>query len=266
MPSSSEPDISATLAELGLGEKEITVYVALLKVGTAPASALAKRTGITRSTTQYVCQQLAKKGVASLGRKDNVFLFTPESPERLLLLLQRQREALDEKENRVQRIIGPLTQMMNVHAALPQVRFYEGQKGMIQLYDSILDMRCPIDSFEEQGELIRMFSDYPYEFVRKRVERRIPNRCVAPEGSPLNVSDPAKFLEVRTVDPKKFPFSWHVKLCGDVVGIFSFEEGAAVGIGIRHADLAKNFNLLFELVWESLDPARGQPRRDRDRT
>lgn len=246
--------IHETLADLGLGEKEIAIYLGLLKVGTAPASALSKRTGITRSTAQYVCNQLVKKGVASMGHKDKVFLFTAESPDRLLLLLERQREVLQEKENRVQRILGPLKQMMNVHAALPQVRFYEGQAGMIQLYDSILDMRLPIDSFEENGELLRMFAEYPHEFVRKRVQRKIPNRCIAPRGSPFNESDPEKFLEVRTVDPKQFPFSWHVKICGETVGIFSFEEGAPVGIGMRHRDLARNFRLLFELVWDSLAP------------
>lgn len=253
-----DADISATLAELGLGDKEITVYLALLGVGTAPASSLSKRTGITRSTTQYVCNQLVKKGIASLGQKEAVFLFTAEPPDRLLLMLERKRDALRQTENRVQRIIGPLKQMMNVHAALPQVRFYEGREGMIQLYDSILDMRSPIDSFEENGALLKMFAEYPHEFVRKRIERKIPNRCIAPRGSPFNESDPEKFLEVRTVDAKRFPFTWHIKICQNVVGIFSFEEGAAVGIGIEHADLARNFRLLFELVWESLDA--GKPR------
>ena len=244
--------IPATLGELGFGETEIDIYMALLKVGPSPASSLARRTSITRSTAQYACQQLAKKGVASMTLRNNTYLFTAEPPERLLHLLQQQHDALRQKEKRVQRIIGPLRQMMNVHAVLPKVQFYEGESGMVRLYDSILDMRSPIDSLEESGKVLEMFPEYSHEFMRKRIARKIFNRCIAPSGSPFNDSDPERYIEVRHVDPRKFPFTWHVKLCEDVVGIFSFEEGAAVGVGIRHADLAKNFRLLFEFMWEAI--------------
>ena len=244
--------IPATLGELGLGETEIAIYLALLKVGPSPASSLGQRTRITRSTAQYACQQLAKKGVASMTLRNNVYLFTAEPPERLLHLLEQQHDALREKEKRVQQIIGPLQQMMNVHAVFPKVQFYEGESGMIQLYDSILDMRSPIESFEEGGKVLEMFPAYSHEFMRKRIARKIFNRCIAPGCSPFNESDPKRFIEVRHVDPRKYPFSWHVKLCEDVVGIFSFEEGSAVGVGIRHADVARNFRLLFEFMWEAI--------------
>jgi predicted transcriptional regulator len=244
--------IPATLGELGLGGTEIALYLALLKVGPSPASSLARRTGITRSTAQYACQQLAKKGVASATLKDNTYVFAAEPPERLLHLLERRHDALRDTEQRVQQIVGPLRQMMNVHAALPRVQFYEGEPGMVRLYDEILDMRSPIDSLEEGGKVLQMFPAYSHEFMRKRIARKIFNRCIAPGGSPYNVTDPKRHIEVRHVDPRKFPFTWHVKLCEDVVGIFSFEEGAAVGVGIRHADVARNFRLLFECMWEAI--------------
>src|SRR5665213_747293 len=106
--------IPATLGELGLGETEIAIYLTLLKVGPSPASSLARRTHITRSTAQYACQQLTKKGVASMTLRNNVYLFTADPPERLLHFLEKQRDALREKEKRVRQIIGPLQQMMNV--------------------------------------------------------------------------------------------------------------------------------------------------------
>jgi sugar-specific transcriptional regulator TrmB len=247
-------DIHATLAELGLNDTEIEIYLALIKVGTAPASALGQRTGITRSTAQYSCQQLAKKNIVTMVRKDNTNLFTAETPERLMGLLERQQKSLQEKEDRLQKVMGSLKQMMNVHAALPKVQFYEGNEGIVKLYDSILDMRKPIDSFEESGKVMEMFPEYGHEYMRKRIERKIFNRCVAPAGSPFNETDPERFIEVRTVDQKKYPFTWHIKMCDDTVGMFSFEEGSAVGIGIRHKDIAFNFHLMFQLVWDSLDP------------
>jgi HTH-type transcriptional regulator, sugar sensing transcriptional regulator len=244
--------VEEVLGELGLNEKEISIYLSLLSTGTAPASTLGHRTGIKRSTARYTCQQLHRKGLVRMVQKGDTYLFTHEPPEKLKLLLQKKREELQRKENHVDQIIGELKLMVNPQAVLPKVQFYEGEEEMIRLYERILDLEQPIDSFEESGELFDLFPEYPKEFVRKRIKHKIFNRCIAPKGNPLNVTDPKKFIECRFVDPEKFPFSWHVKICANLVGIFSFQKHASVAIAIEHEDIAKNFRLLFELVWGNL--------------
>jgi len=244
--------IQKTLESLGLSEKEIMVYLKLLQVGASAASTLGDRTHIVRSTAQYTCQQLEKKGLVRMVQKGNIYIYTPEAPEKLLLLLGKQKQDLEKKEGQVGSIIGELKSMMNPSAVLPKVQFYEGEEGMIQLYERILELRQPIDSFEEAGELFELFPDYPKEFVRKRIDRKIFNRCIAPKGNPLNVTDPKRFIETRFVDSTKFHFTWHVKICGNLVGIFSFQKHAPVAIAIEHEDIAKNFRLLFEFVWFTL--------------
>ena len=67
--------IEETLKKLGLNEKEITIYLMLLKIGSVPASVLGQRTNITRSTAQYTCQQLAKKGLIHSIQKNNTFKY-----------------------------------------------------------------------------------------------------------------------------------------------------------------------------------------------
>ena len=244
--------IRDTLKGLDLSDKEIDIYLALLTVGSAPASVLGQRTNITRSTAQYTCQQLARKGIVKSIQKANVFLYTPEPPEKLILLLEKQKQDIDRKEDDVQRIIGELKGMMNPQAQFPKVQFYQGEEGLIELYERILDTRQPIDSFEEAGELFTLFPDYPTEFVAKRIQHKMFNRCIAPVGNPLNVTDPKKFIETRVLDPQKFPFTWHVKICGNLVGIFSFQKQSPVAIAIDHEDITKNFRLLFEFVWLTL--------------
>ena len=133
--------IRSALYSLGFTEQEVTMYLVLLQTGTAPSSTLGKRLKLSRSTAQYTCDQLVKKGVATVTQKNNAYLFTAEVPEKLLILVDEQRKKLTEKEQLVRNALGPLKQMMNAHAVLPKVQFYEGREGMIQLYDSILDMR-----------------------------------------------------------------------------------------------------------------------------
>ena len=244
--------IERTLTDLGLNPKEITIYLALLTVGSSPASVLGQRTGILKSTTQYTCQQLTKKGLIRMVEKSGTYLYFPEPPQKIILLLQKQQEKLRKREEDAQLIIADLQAMVSPASVLPRVRFYEGKDAMIELYDSILDLRSPVDSIEEKGDLYRMFPEYSLDYVRKRVEWGIPNRCIAPSESPLNVSDPKKLLEVRHLNRGKFPLSCDIKICKNQVSIFSFEQNTAVGIAITHADIAQNFRLLFAYMWESL--------------
>ncbi len=246
-------DIHDVLTDLGLSSTEQAIYLTLLQIGSSPASIIGQRSGLTKSTAQYTCQQLQKKGLLMKQEKNNTYYFTPFPPERLLVLLEKREEELLRKKERVNRIIGSLKSMMNPEMALPKIQFYEGRAGLIEFYERILDLRQPIDSFEEKGDLLKFLPDYPQEFVRKRIERKIFNRCIAPVGNPLNVTDKKRFIEVRTLDKEKFPFSWHVKICGNVVGIFSFDEQNSVAISIEHSDIVQNFKMLFEYVWMTLE-------------
>lgn len=253
--------VRTVLESLGLNKNEVTVYLALLTVGTSPASVLARRTNLTRSTAQYTCQQLAKKKLVSMVERNSTYIYTCEPPEKLLFLLNLQREELARKEDEVQRIVGSLKRMRNPDSALPKVQFYEGRDGLIELYENILDLHAPIDSFEEKGDLVRLLPDYAARFVEKRIARRIQNRCIAPTGSPLNVTSKAKFIEARLIDRKEYPFTCDIKVCKDQVSIFSFKEDFPVGVAIRHKEIADNFRLIFDQMWKGLEPQRKKPKR-----
>src|SRR3990167_9331538 len=107
------------LEHMGLNDKEAAIYLALLSVGTAPASTLSKRTGIVKSTAHFTCQQLVKNRLARMVRKGNAFFFTCEPPEKLLYLLDRQRKEIDKRTEEVENVLETLKGMMNPQSSLP---------------------------------------------------------------------------------------------------------------------------------------------------
>ncbi len=244
--------IRSTLESLDLSGKEIDMYLTLLQVGTSPSSALGRRSRLSRSTAQYTCDQLVKKGIARASQKGNTRLFSPEPPEKLLLLLERQHREIERKERDVQDVLEPLRRMMNPHSTLPRVQFFEGKDGIVDLYDKILDLRSPIDSFEDKGEMLAFIPDYVHEFVQKRVKRGITNRVICPAVNQVNVHSPQELRETRTLPESEFPFTCDIKICEDLLSIFSFDHHTAVGVAIRHADIANNFRVLFESYWRAL--------------
>ncbi len=245
-------DIESALSAMGLVDKEIALYVLLLQTGTSPASSLSKRARLPRSTAQYICQQLARKGFASMTQKNNVYLFTAEPPEKILRLLEREHAQITQKEKQMQRVMGDLQQMMSGQAVLPKVQFYEGSDGMIELYDKILDLHSPIDSFEDKGEMVAFLPDYVKEHIARRVDRKIWNRVICPSNTTVNISTPKEHRETRTMTPEDFPFTCDIKISKDLVSIFSFQHSTAVGIAIRHPEIADNFRILFNSFWKML--------------
>ena len=68
------------LQEIGLSDKEASVYVALLQVDNDSVLDLAKRTKINRTTIYPVLESLAKKGLISEIKIDKKVRFQAEPP------------------------------------------------------------------------------------------------------------------------------------------------------------------------------------------
>ena len=65
-------DVKQVLSELGLSEGEIKVYMALLKLGSSPVSALKEETKLHRTTIYDFIEKLLNKGLVNHVIKNNV--------------------------------------------------------------------------------------------------------------------------------------------------------------------------------------------------
>ena len=65
------------LEQLGLSQREINIYLALLKLGSASIRDIAAQAGINRGTTYETLKELASKGVVSYFPKGKRRIFLP---------------------------------------------------------------------------------------------------------------------------------------------------------------------------------------------
>ncbi len=120
-----------SLSLLGLSNIEITIYLDLIKLGNSPASVIARRLKLNRSTVRYNLENLAKKRFIFQENRNGTYFFTAEDPENILLLIQSEQKKIKQKELAVSQIIGDLKAMKNPHINTPKVRFFEGVDGLI---------------------------------------------------------------------------------------------------------------------------------------
>jgi sugar-specific transcriptional regulator TrmB len=253
-----DPLVTSTLESLGLNPKEITAYLTLLSVGTAPASAIAHRAGITRSTAQYTCQQLTKKGIVQMIPRGNTYLFTPEQPEKLLLLLQRQKQELERKEMRVHEIVGRLAMLINPQAVAPKVKFYDNLDGAINLYDELLD---DLDDDTEilsiykpfEGEMpepaVRKLSEFDAACVRKRIRSRI----IAPREQDTlerQKTQASRLEEIRLVEPTMLAAtSTEMMIYKNKLYNMTTENGMMFGTVLENPSIIELQRGMFEMAW-----------------
>lgn len=245
-------EIKSTLKKFDLTDNEIDIYLLLLSIGEASASTLSYRSKMAKNSCRYLCDQLIEKGLVSSKKMGNTFYYKAESPEKILFLLDAEERALQEKKEEFGRIMGDLVNLTNPSSALPKVNFYEGKSGMIELYESILDLNSPIKSFEDKGDMVDLIPDYIPHYVKRRIESKIPCQTICPEGNTINNPSKKKMLDVRKIKKEDFPFTCDIKICEDLISMFSFQKAQPVGIAIKNKDIADNLRIIFDYFWKHL--------------
>lgn len=247
--------IEETLKKLGLNDKEISIYLASLTIGSSPASVLGIRTGISRSTAQYVCQQLAKKGIIRSIQKNNAFIYSPESPDKILYLLDQQKKELAEKEDQAYRIVGDLKAMMNPLAVLPKVRFFEGLDGLIEMFNDVLIENKPLFGIGKIDDSIddRILQYIQNIYVPKRKQLKNPAWMLFNENFATIEYQKLDLEMNRTsmlLPQKNFPFETCCHIYGQKVAFYSYRKNDLTGVIIENTYISQSQFSLFKASWQ----------------
>jgi sugar-specific transcriptional regulator TrmB len=100
--------INDLLKQLGFGEKEIIIYLALLQHGKLTPASLAKIVGINRTTVYSTAKELAAKGVIAEDLGGKTLYLVAKPPHGLSLLAQKEERELEEKKNIIKNAVAEL--------------------------------------------------------------------------------------------------------------------------------------------------------------
>ncbi len=156
--------LTSTLQHLGYSEKESKIYLALLELGTSPASTIARFLRENRVTVYSTLKVLVKKGLILESRKNTIQVYTSLNPE---ILIEQERTRYEQ----LQSALPELLSLMNPHAQKPKVTFYEGLDGMKNLLRELISDFQKNPSMELHGFLGAKSMDPHFEqFLRNSLE------------------------------------------------------------------------------------------------
>lgn len=129
--------IHEILTQIGLNNKEIKVYTALLRSGRVTPSTLSKLTKINRATIYNIAKELLNKGIIAEDLGGKTLYLTPLPPESLAQLVEKPRRELEEKEDLVKKAIAELSLITaDTKYPVPKIRFVEENKVEDFLYEN----------------------------------------------------------------------------------------------------------------------------------
>lgn len=158
------------LAEIGLSDREIAVYMALMELGSTTTGPLTKSSNVPSAKIYEVLGKLTKKGLATYTTKGNIKYFQATDPNTLINLFE-------EKKAGIQKLAQELGVIRKKQEPEYETRVYEGARAMkaafYEMYDYIgksSEYRVfPIGEQLGSEELVQFWA----QVFRKRVDMKI---------------------------------------------------------------------------------------------
>lgn len=245
--------VSEALARLGLSEKEIAVYLALLSVGPSPIRRVAEAVGINRGTTHAMIRALQKRGLVSYYHKATHQYFVAEEPDALLRVVERQRADLTGLADQLRSVLPQLRALTSNSEERPVVKYYEGVEGIRTILEHVLDETGKLPAKAYAVYSSANLRSYLYQeafpsFTEERKRRGIFVRAMAiGAGGRLAGLDERRWLTRKGGAP-----TYTLLYAGRVAMISLDRRGAPRGVIIEDAALFATQQLLFDWMWEAL--------------
>jgi predicted transcriptional regulator len=248
-----------TLRNIGLNDKEIKVYITLLKHGRATPSLLSKLTKIHRATVYNIAKGLLQKGIIAEDLSGKTLYLTPLPPDNLHQLIEKPKRELEEKEELVRKAIAELSLVTaDRKYPVPKIRFVEEDHLEDFLYESFPKwnneiLRCDGNWWgfqdhslvEHYEKWIRWTWNTP-QYQDPRIRARLLSNASPIEQKMVQTMPRAK-RDIRFLPDLNFTSS--VWVAGDYLVMAVTRQHPFYLFEIHDATLANNMRELFKKLW-----------------
>ncbi len=171
-----------SLQQIGLTEGEIKVYEALLELGEATKTALAKKSGIAPSNIYDVTNRLLEKGIISKVEKNGVAHFSAANPKRLLDFLDQKQQAVVEERDFVTQLLPTLLLKFSEQKIETKIEVFTGWTGLRTIFEDLLEECRKGDTNyifgASKGENEKQADQFFLRYSKKRAEKGIKTKII----------------------------------------------------------------------------------------
>lgn len=247
-------DIASKLQSVGLSEKQAKVYVAAAFLGPSAVQKIATQSGINRATTYVILDELAQMGLVTESTHNKKTVFVAEPPSALQDYLDRQNQAIVNKQQELKGLLPDLEQISNTTNMLnaPRVRYYTDKPGLAQATAEMIRKAKPksevyeLTNLDVQSQLTPP-AELEQTLVAMRKKQLFQKILYYADQKQLQSSND-KMLHVKSL---LYPNTAQISLYPDMMRIITYNDQQPSTIVIESPEVAQSLRLIFELAWDN---------------
>jgi sugar-specific transcriptional regulator TrmB len=252
--------VGKLLSELNFSPKERAVYLAILELGEAPVSPIARRAKVNRGTAYDILRSLISKGLVAKSEKAKKLNYSALGIEGLEAYLSAQRAEWDSKMDILKELRPEFVSLLGSAGIKPTVRFFEGKMGLKEVFlDQIRGDHKEILTYSIASKIIETFGGYIKTYTGQKSRTGIVTKLIATDEPELDQylkthygAQSERLFQVKRVPSAEFPFESEINIYGDKVALISLGAKEPTAVIIESPTLAKSQRLIFELLWNRL--------------
>jgi sugar-specific transcriptional regulator TrmB len=242
------------LTKIGLSDKESKVYLGLLELGAQPASTIAKKAEINRTTCYVILNSLIDKGLVTSYNKASIKYFSASEPDNLLEFIKAQKKRLERYSQELEENIETLYQIEQGNTAKPKLTVFEGFENTKNIYNDILEAKNlkAVTNSDEKPEKLRNFIDE--EFDKQRIKKKISIKELQSENTnpKSKIREKLELKDAKTI-PQKYKIKTDLYLYDNKISIIFYDNDKFSGVIMESPMLNRLAENTFNLVWDLLD-------------
>ena len=243
------------LEGVGFSSKEAGVYLALLEFGALRAHQISRHSGINRSTVYLALEALMERGIVSCTDDEGTKCFVAESPVHLERIVEDERRRHTQASLRIQESMPHFFALWNAIEHKPTVRFFEGQEGMEQCRELMLQLASGI----ETGSAFIHYDEQTIHVARQREKQRLRfhsgrlrMRVLYSIDEGFELPEFGKNAVLRQLPSSIASFRGEVEIFSSFVLLASAHRQITAVI-IENTSIAELFQSFFELAWSGAE-------------
>jgi sugar-specific transcriptional regulator TrmB len=242
-------EIQELLQKIGLTEREASVYLAVLELGSATGYSIARKSNTKRPTAYMVLETLEQKRLIHRAVHSGKTLFTAESPEILL-------RDINKKAELTKRGLPQLLALFNAKKEKPQVEMFQGRDGIKEAIDKVIRAGS-VRLYGTSGQGLTLYPEAVKDFTKAVAARQLTVKDILAdpiaEVKYIKMFKDQPNYEIRLMKPGT-KIQNDFALFGDTILMFQYRP-EMFAVMITSKDMANMFTSLYDLAWDAAKPA-----------
>ena len=240
------------MKKLGLSDKEIGVYLALLEHGAQSVRGLSRLAELNRGTTYDILRKLQEQGLVSYYHQAKKQKFAAEDAGKLLRLAETRAQELAETKEGLSRLIPELKSLEKKGGGGPTARFYEGKAGVRFILEDLLATvskqrekeYCVYSATHASDDINAACPGFTPARIRKKIG--VKAISLAPGGRTHGLD------ERRWLGTNDKSATYILIYAGKCAFISRDAGGAPVGVIIENKMIYETQRIIFRRLWDLL--------------